>query len=137
VKILLDHGTPRQLAKYLIGHDVTRLAWNELQNGELIAAAEAAGFDLMISSDQKIKDQQNLTTRKLALIVLGTNRRATIESFSSPICGCFTRGAIQLSVRRTARRNTLKKKRHRSVTNVSPPVRILLVKACSVSQGDN
>ncbi len=88
MKILLDHSTPRQLAKYLVGHEVTtcaRLAWNELENGELIAAAEAKGFDLMISSDQNIKYQQNLTTRKLALIVLGSNRRATIERFSSQI----------------------------------------------------
>ena len=88
MKILLDHSTPRQLAKYLIGHEVTtcaRLAWNELQNGELIAAAEAAGFELMISSDQNIKYQQNLKTRKLALIVLSTNHRASIERSSAPI----------------------------------------------------
>ena len=58
-----------------------RLAWNELQNRKLIAAAEADGFELLISSDQNIKYQQHLTTRKLALIVLGSNRRATIERF--------------------------------------------------------
>jgi hypothetical protein len=55
VKIVLDHSTPRQLAAYLIGHEVktcAKLAWNELRNGELIAAAEETGFHLMISSDQ-------------------------------------------------------------------------------------
>jgi len=41
--------------------------------GELLKAAEAAGFDVMVTSDQNIRRQQNLTGRKLALVVLGFN----------------------------------------------------------------
>jgi len=47
----------------------------QLENGELLNAAEAAGFDVMVTSDQNIRYQQNLTSRKLALVVLGSNIR--------------------------------------------------------------
>ena len=44
-----------------------------LDNGELLKAGEAAGFDVMITSDQNIGYQQNLRGRRLALLVLGSN----------------------------------------------------------------
>jgi hypothetical protein len=43
------------------------------RNGELLNAAEEAGFDLMVTADQNIRSQQNLTGRKLSLVVLGSN----------------------------------------------------------------
>jgi hypothetical protein len=50
------------------------MQWHpQLGNGELLKAGEAAGFDVMVTSDQNIKHQQNLTGRKLALVVLGSN----------------------------------------------------------------
>jgi hypothetical protein len=45
----------------------------QLENGQLLNAAEVAGFDVMVTSDQNIRYQQNLTGRKLALVVLGSN----------------------------------------------------------------
>ena len=45
----------------------------QLENGQLLAAGELAGFDVMVTSDQNIRYQQNLTGRKLALVVLGSN----------------------------------------------------------------
>jgi hypothetical protein len=48
------------------------MGWDTLSNGRLIAAAEEAGFDGMITGDQRIIYQQNLSGRKLALIVLGS-----------------------------------------------------------------
>jgi len=44
---------------------------DQLQNGELLKVAEQFGFEVMVTSDQNIRYQQNLTGRKLALIVLG------------------------------------------------------------------
>jgi hypothetical protein len=44
-----------------------------MENGELLKAAEASGFDVMVTSDQSIRYQQNLRGRKLALVVLGSN----------------------------------------------------------------
>jgi uncharacterized protein (DUF433 family) len=44
--------------------------WEELSNGDLIEAAEQAGFDVMVTTDKNIRYQQNLTARKIALVVL-------------------------------------------------------------------
>ena len=47
-----------------------------LKNGRLLEAAEAGGFDVLITVDQNIPDQQNLAGRKIALVILcgATNR---------------------------------------------------------------
>jgi hypothetical protein len=47
-----------------------------LKNGRLLEAAEAGGFDVLITVDQNIPDQQNLVGRKIALVILcgQTNR---------------------------------------------------------------
>jgi hypothetical protein len=42
--------------------------------GELIAVAEAAGFDLLVTTDKNIRYQQNLTGRKIAFVVLGNQQ---------------------------------------------------------------
>jgi hypothetical protein len=47
-----------------------QLGWSELKNGDLIASAEAAGFNLIITTDQSLRYQQNLAGRKIAIIVL-------------------------------------------------------------------
>ncbi len=50
------------------------MQWHpQLENGELLNAGETAGFDVMVTSDQNIRYQQNLTGRKLTLVVLGSN----------------------------------------------------------------
>lgn len=76
MRILLDQNTPAPLRYALIGHQVETAyekGWSELLNGALIAEAEAAGFDLLITSDQGIPYQQNWTGRNLCLLILSTN----------------------------------------------------------------
>ncbi|MGA9475967.1 MAG: hypothetical protein WBV36_26105 [Terriglobales bacterium] len=34
--------------------------WDTLKDGELLAAAEAEGFDLLLTTDKNIRHQQNL-----------------------------------------------------------------------------
>ena len=73
MKILFDQGTPVPLREYLPGHDIDtalELGWSELSNGELLDAAERDGFEVLITTDQNLKNQQNLAERKLAIIVL-------------------------------------------------------------------
>ena len=56
MKILFDNGTPRPISRVLVGHVVTharQVGWHELENGELIQRAEAAGYDLLVSTDGK------------------------------------------------------------------------------------
>lgn len=63
--ILFDQGTPVPLRKFLIGHGVSpafEMGWSELDNGELLAAAEAS-FDAFITTDQRLRYQQNLSGR--------------------------------------------------------------------------
>jgi hypothetical protein len=54
--------------------------WSGLKNGALLDAAEQAGFDLFITADQELSYQQNLTGRKMALIVLSTNNWSFIKA---------------------------------------------------------
>ncbi len=42
-----------------------------LRNGELLIAAEEAGFDVLLTTDKNIRYQQNLTGRKIAVILIG------------------------------------------------------------------
>lgn len=72
--ILFDHGTPRWLARALPGHTVIAAkarGWDELNNGDLLRVAEEAAFDLLLTTDQRIRYQQNLIGRKIAIVVLG------------------------------------------------------------------
>jgi alkanesulfonate monooxygenase SsuD/methylene tetrahydromethanopterin reductase-like flavin-dependent oxidoreductase (luciferase family) len=73
LKILFDQNVPRPLAHFLINHQVIRaaeLGWSELKNGDLLRAAEDSGFDLMVTADRNLSYQQNLSSRKLAILVL-------------------------------------------------------------------
>ena len=49
------------------------------KNGDLLVAAESAGFDLLILADKNLRYQQNLTGRRLAILELWTNHRPTLE----------------------------------------------------------
>ena len=82
MKILFDQGTPVPLSKYLTGHTVKtvfELGWSNLQNGELLTKAEES-FDLFMTTDQQLRYQQNLTGRKLSIIVLMTTSWPRIRS---------------------------------------------------------
>jgi hypothetical protein len=73
VRVLLDEQLPRQLAPLLIGHDVRTVqqqSWAGLKNGQLLDAAEAAGFRVVVTGDRNLQFQQNLTTRGLGVVVL-------------------------------------------------------------------
>ena len=63
------------LSPYLAGHTVTEArtrGWDTLSNGELLAEAERAGFEVFLTADQSIRYQQKLSGRKIAVVVLST-----------------------------------------------------------------
>ena len=73
--VLFDHSAPAPLAAYLTGHTVIEArdrGWDRLSNGELLAVAEGSGFDVLLTADKNIRYQQNLTGRRIALVVLST-----------------------------------------------------------------
>ena len=53
--------------------------WSSLQNGELIAAAEAAGFTVLVTTDKNLKYQQNPAARTLSIVVLLTTSWPRIQ----------------------------------------------------------
>ena len=75
-RILFDHGTPSGIADALVGHEVAEAidrGWDQISNGELLTLAEAAGFDLLLTTDKNFRYQQNLTNRKISIVVLGNS----------------------------------------------------------------
>jgi len=80
--ILFDQGTPVGIRNSLPGHDVRtarQQGWSTLLNGELLRAAEDAGFDLLLTTDKNLAYQQNLGNRKIAIVGLGRNRWSLIQ----------------------------------------------------------
>jgi hypothetical protein len=72
--ILFDHSTPAPLRYALKGHVVVEAierGWDQLANGALLDAAEAAGFELFVTADKNLHYQQNLTGRIISIVVLG------------------------------------------------------------------
>ena len=81
--ILFDQGTPVPLAKFLLGQSVktaAQMKWDTLGNGELLQAAEEAGFELLLTTDKSLAYQQNLRHRKIAIVVLGRNTWSVVKS---------------------------------------------------------
>jgi len=73
VRVLLDEQLPRDLARELVGHDVSTVqaeGWAGVNNGELLRRAEAYGFDVLLTADQSLPFQQNLARARLAVIIL-------------------------------------------------------------------
>jgi hypothetical protein len=80
--VLFDQGTPVPLRRALVGDTVAtafEMGWAELSNGELLNAAES-DFDALITTDQNLPYQQNLTGRRLAILVLPTTSWPVIQA---------------------------------------------------------
>ena len=74
MRILFDQGVPRGLTAAMRGHEITEartLRWERISNGALLKLAEDSGFDLLLTTDKNVRYQQNLSGRKISLVVLG------------------------------------------------------------------
>ena len=77
MRVLVDNGTPRGVAAALTEHIVEEArshGWDTLGNGDLLDAAEEAGFDVFVTTDRNLRYQQNLAGRKIAIVVLDKAR---------------------------------------------------------------
>lgn len=75
MRVLFDQGTPVPLRRSLSDHEVATSFepdWGTLQNGDLLRAAEAAGFEAIVTTDQNLRYQQNPKHRTIAILVLLT-----------------------------------------------------------------
>jgi hypothetical protein len=84
------------------------MGWDQIGNGELLTVAEAAGFEIVITADQNIRYQQNLSGRRLSLVVVSTNHWPTLRGSIGLIVetlGLVTSGSYhEVSVERPPRR---------------------------------
>jgi len=84
MRILFDHGTPAPLIPFLEGHTVTKAkdaGWDKLANGDLLQAAEKAGFKLLLTTDKNMAAQQNLKSRTIAIVVLGNSQWRIVKRY--------------------------------------------------------
>jgi hypothetical protein len=97
VLILFDHGTPKGLIRALTGHTVHTAqskGWDTLSNGALLNAAEETGFELLLTTDRRIRYQQNLRTRRIALVVLtGSTKWSSAREHSEQIAATIAAAA--------------------------------------------
>ena len=72
--VLFDQSTPVPIRPFLKGHTVEtawQRGWDELKNGDLLKAAEEAGFEVLVTPDKNICYQQNLKNYRIAIVVVG------------------------------------------------------------------
>ena len=77
MRILFDHNTPLPLRRYLLEHAVdtaNEKGWSELINGDLLDNAEKEGYEILITADQSMSYQQNISRKHIAVVVLLSNR---------------------------------------------------------------
>jgi len=87
MKVLLDECTPHVLRRLLTGFEITTvqdLGWSGITNGSLLELAEEQ-FDVLMTSDQNLKYQQNLSGRRLSIIQLPTNKVPTVASLAPEV----------------------------------------------------
>jgi hypothetical protein len=93
--ILFDHGTPKGLIHALSGHTVITAqskGWERLDNGALLDAAEANGVDLLLTTDRRLRYQQNLAGRKIAVLALaGTTKWSRVRLYFREIAAAVDR----------------------------------------------
>jgi hypothetical protein len=86
--ILFDHGTPLPLGPLLTGHTVKiarDLGWDTFSNGDLLKAAESAGFEILLTTDKNIRYQQNLAERAIAIVVLSHPRWPVMRLYADRV----------------------------------------------------
>lgn len=107
-RILFDQGTPVPLREFLQPHAVNTAfeqGWATLKNGELLDRAENEGLEILVTTDRNLLYQQNLSGRRIAIIVLSTTSwpriqhrvQQIIEAVEQAAIGSFVEIQIDLS----------------------------------------
>jgi predicted nuclease of predicted toxin-antitoxin system len=81
VRVLLDECLPRRLKGALIGHEartVPDMGWASKRNGELLRLAEK-DFEVFLTVDQKLQNQQNLARFKIAVVVMVARTNSILD----------------------------------------------------------
>lgn len=101
MRILFDQGTPVPLREALSRHDVETAyerGWSMLENGELLDIVDRNGFDVFVTTDSRLRYQQNLTDRRIAIVCLLSTSWPRIRRVISSVIVAIeaaTRGTYQ------------------------------------------
>jgi hypothetical protein len=105
MRILFDHGTPAPLIPFLAGHTVTKAkdaGWDKLVNGELLKAAEEAGFEVLITTDKNMVTQQDLKGFAIAIVVLGNSQwrivQRHVRKISSTVAAAMPGSYVEIEI---------------------------------------
>jgi hypothetical protein len=88
MRVLFDQGTPVPLRRFLRSHTVTTVyekGWSRIRNGDLLQLADQQMFEVFVTTDQHLKDQQNLTKSQIAIVVLPTTSWPVIQKHTAKI----------------------------------------------------
>ena len=66
-------------------HFTDEMGWSTLKNGQLLDSAEAAGFDVLLSSDKTIRYEQNMAGRKIGVVSRSDNHWPSVGEYGSDI----------------------------------------------------
>ena len=94
LRILFDKNVPDLLRRHLIDYQVQTAdeeGWGQISNEELISRAEKAGYQIMLTCDQNIQYQQNMSHRKISMVVLGSNIWPSIRPRIAEIAAALQR----------------------------------------------
>jgi len=82
MRVLFDQATPVPIRQFLIGHTVStafQQHWDTLKNGDLLTVAEQAGFEVFLTTDKKMRYQQHMAGRAIAVVVIGVQQWPALE----------------------------------------------------------
>src|ERR1039458_865121 len=91
LRILVDECLPEDLLGWLLEWDVRmvqQMGWAGVKNGELLRRAEGQ-FDLFLTADKNLRYQQNLKGRRLAILLLPTNRLKVLQKMTADIAAAI------------------------------------------------
>jgi len=105
VRILFDQGTPVPLRDALSQHEVSTAyerGWAKLKNGELLDVAEREAIDVLVTTDSRLRYQQNLASRRIAIVCLLSTSWPRIQrvtgSISDAIATCSPGSYKEVSI---------------------------------------
>ncbi len=96
MRVLFDQGTPAPLRSLLPAHEVStayELGWSTLENGDLLAAAEAHGFQVLLTTDKNLKYQQDLASRTISIVVLSTTSWPRVKASAEVVAAIIADAA--------------------------------------------
>jgi predicted nuclease of predicted toxin-antitoxin system len=99
MRILFDHNVPVPLRQFLEDFAIKTAyehGWDRITNGHLVDAADANDFDVLLTADKGFLYQQNLSHRRIAVVILSRGNWPDVKKSTQMIIDAL----------RTAKRGT-------------------------------